>query len=349
MTNATSWPWKRTLSVARTAWRSADIVGIHAMPRASRSRPVTTAWTFGRASAAVVSIESMRACASGLRRIAPWSVPGRRMSSRNVPCPRIKRASSLRRRRPKPIGRSSAPAAVPARWSVLATRPLDPPEALLLLAPRVAGRRLVGDRDVHRLADRALHADLLRHVVRVHPGHEDVAALDADIVVRAVAAPDGAAGRLLERGAAVLGHLALADPPHLDAGHRAPQMDRSRWVKSLISPSSTDTTMPSPIDAALPVICAAVWILPPPSARSNATSAFAWPWPPTSRDLTFSSAWRAASSCATTSTVPANVIDIAPIFPLISAFAAVGLVRSTTRPPWTHGTSRSRSRIASQL
>ena len=34
-------------------------------------------------------------------------------------------------------------------------------------------------------------------------------------------------------------------------------------MKSLISASSTFWTTPSPIDAALPVICAAVWILPP--------------------------------------------------------------------------------------
>jgi hypothetical protein len=39
-----------------------------------------------------------------------------------APCPRMKRASSLRRRRPKPIGRSSAPAAVPVRSSVVAIR-----------------------------------------------------------------------------------------------------------------------------------------------------------------------------------------------------------------------------------
>ena len=82
MTNATSWPWKRTLSVASTAWWSSDIVGIHAIPRASRSRPVTTACTRGSASAAAVSIETIRAWASGLRRIAPWSIPRTTMSSR---------------------------------------------------------------------------------------------------------------------------------------------------------------------------------------------------------------------------------------------------------------------------
>src|SRR3954447_18918194 len=182
-----------------------------------------------------------------------------------MPWPRMKRASSLRRRRPKPTtGCSSAAAA--ARWSVLAT-PLDPPEALLLLEPRVARRRLVCDRDVHGPAGRALHADLLRHVVGVHPRREHVAALGADEVVRAVAAPDRAVGRLLDRGPAGHRHLAGPDPPHDDARHPVPQIACSRWVKSLTSPSRTDTTTPSPIDAALPVICAAVWIFPPPSER----------------------------------------------------------------------------------
>ena len=41
-----------------------------------------TAATFGWASAREVSIETMRACAKGLRSIAPWTIPGRRMSSR---------------------------------------------------------------------------------------------------------------------------------------------------------------------------------------------------------------------------------------------------------------------------
>ena len=67
-------------------------------------------------------------------------------------------------------------------------------------------------------------------------------------------------------------------------------------VKSLIRASSTLTTTPSPIEAALPVIWAAVWIVPPPSESEKVTSALAKPWPPVSRDLTFSSARCAASS-----------------------------------------------------
>ena len=52
-------------------------------------------------------------------------------------------------------------------------------------------------------------------------------------------------------------------------------MFASFWVKSLISASSTLTITPSPIDAALPVICAAVWIVPPPLDSANVTSALA--------------------------------------------------------------------------
>ena len=37
----------------------------------------------------------------------------------------------------------------------------------------------------------------------------------------------------------------------------------------MISASRTPTTTPSPIDAALPVICACVWIVPPPSSAGS--------------------------------------------------------------------------------
>ena len=63
ITNATSWPWNRTLSPASTACVSYEIVGIHASPSISRSLAVTTAATLGAASALEVSIETMRACA----------------------------------------------------------------------------------------------------------------------------------------------------------------------------------------------------------------------------------------------------------------------------------------------
>src|SRR5689334_21339845 len=64
-----------------------------------------TAATFGCASAFDVSIETILACAYGLRSSAPYTIPGSLMSSRYVPSPRMKRASSLRLRRPKPMGR----------------------------------------------------------------------------------------------------------------------------------------------------------------------------------------------------------------------------------------------------
>jgi hypothetical protein len=51
------------LSVASTAWVSLDSVGIHARPRVSSTAPVMTACTLGWASAAEVSMDTMRACA----------------------------------------------------------------------------------------------------------------------------------------------------------------------------------------------------------------------------------------------------------------------------------------------
>src|SRR5215207_8040895 len=97
MTAATSWPWNRTLSVARTAWVSPERVGIHARLWAARSAPVTTATTPGSAAAAEVSMDAMRAWGTGLRRTAACSIRGRTMSSTKRPAPRRKRSSSLRR------------------------------------------------------------------------------------------------------------------------------------------------------------------------------------------------------------------------------------------------------------
>ena len=56
MTQATSWPWKRTLSVASTACVSPDSVGIQASLCCASSSPVTTAITPGIAMAALVSM-----------------------------------------------------------------------------------------------------------------------------------------------------------------------------------------------------------------------------------------------------------------------------------------------------
>ena len=57
---------------------------------------MSTATTIGWARAAVASTETILACASGLRKIAPCSMPGSAMSSMKVPCPLMNRASSLR-------------------------------------------------------------------------------------------------------------------------------------------------------------------------------------------------------------------------------------------------------------
>ena len=80
---------------------------------------------------------------------------------------------------------------------------------------------------------------------------------------------------LLERGAAILRHLAGAHLPHHDPRHGRAQSFPSLPAKSLTRASSTPLTTPSPIDAALPVICAFVWMLPPPSFRSNPIVALA--------------------------------------------------------------------------
>ena len=87
----------------------------------------------------------------------------------------------------------------------------------------------------------------------------------------------GAVRVLLQRRPAVPRHLALADLAHRDGRHAPPQICPSLVVKSLISASSTPTITPSPIEAALPVICACVWIVPPPSVHVKVTSALAWP------------------------------------------------------------------------
>ena len=69
-TAATSWPWKRTLSVASTACVSPDRVGIQARPCWAMRSPVTTATTPSTSAAADVSTPTMRAWATGERRIA---------------------------------------------------------------------------------------------------------------------------------------------------------------------------------------------------------------------------------------------------------------------------------------
>jgi hypothetical protein len=67
--------------VASTACTSFDNVGIQARFSPASVWPVMTARTFGCASAALVSIDTIRACANGLRSTAPCSMPGSRTSS----------------------------------------------------------------------------------------------------------------------------------------------------------------------------------------------------------------------------------------------------------------------------
>ena len=68
------------------AGRSPGRVGIQASPRASSIAPVTTARTFGWASAAEgVDPDTIRACATGERRMARWSIPVSCRSSVNCP------------------------------------------------------------------------------------------------------------------------------------------------------------------------------------------------------------------------------------------------------------------------
>src|SRR5688572_12655041 len=78
--------------------RSSGWVTLGGMPLASwpRSLPVHTPRTPGRAAAADVSIEMIRAAACGLRRNAASYTPGRSMSSRYVAVPVTSRRSSRR-------------------------------------------------------------------------------------------------------------------------------------------------------------------------------------------------------------------------------------------------------------
>src|SRR3990167_8602483 len=71
-------------------------VGIHSSFSGTRSFPVMTASTPFTASALLVSMPLMWACAYGLRTMSRWSMPGSFTSSTYLPRPRMKRASSLR-------------------------------------------------------------------------------------------------------------------------------------------------------------------------------------------------------------------------------------------------------------
>src|SRR6188472_1175745 len=109
----------------------------------------------------------------------------------------MKRASSLRRSRPKPIGRPlSAPASTLMRRAIVVYGHVDGPAAA------------------------ALHAHTEGHVLRVHASGEDVAALDAEVVVGAVALEHRAVRVLLHRRASVRRYGPRAHPLHRDVGHQ---------------------------------------------------------------------------------------------------------------------------------
>ena len=89
-TIATQSPTYRTLPIASagccgsTIFEPSLLVISHPVgmpPTSSMSLPVKIAWTPGAASAALVSIPPMFACATGDRRMYPYSCPGRLMSS----------------------------------------------------------------------------------------------------------------------------------------------------------------------------------------------------------------------------------------------------------------------------
>ena len=101
---ATASPTWLTVSTARLGWPGFTMSGVtgqaHGMVPwvSAKSRPEKAATTPGRLSAGETSIELIRACAIGLRRIARCSMPGRLMLSVQVVAPVIRCRSSLRRR-----------------------------------------------------------------------------------------------------------------------------------------------------------------------------------------------------------------------------------------------------------
>ena len=78
---ATSCIWKQTFLSASTACTSPPSVGIQSSFTGFKSSATSTATTPGTARALDLSIDLMRACAYGLRTIAPNSMPGSLMSS----------------------------------------------------------------------------------------------------------------------------------------------------------------------------------------------------------------------------------------------------------------------------
>jgi len=144
-TTATISPANATRSLGIGEWVGvtwSGVIGQALMftPRDSpRSAPVSTSTTFVACLAALVSIETIRACANGLRTIARCTMPGRlRLSVQRVR-PVISRWSSLRRRS-RPISRSTASAG--RSWVVL--MPAPPARSPAAPPARCCGSRCTG-------------------------------------------------------------------------------------------------------------------------------------------------------------------------------------------------------------
>src|ERR1043165_3690351 len=123
--------------------------GCGPLTAAFRSAPVITADTPGNAAALLTSIDTIRACGTGLRRIAASSMPGTRTSSTNCARPVSSRTSSLLLTR-APIKPSDSTGNTLSSIGVHVKSP--PARRVSGVAPRTAGRHRT-----HDLADPELH------------------------------------------------------------------------------------------------------------------------------------------------------------------------------------------------
>ena len=166
ITNATSWPWKRTLSVASTACVSPDRVGIQASPRASRSRPVMTASTLGcaqrrgRVDGHDAGVGVGAAQDRAVHHPRPLHVVDEQPAPADEPLVLLARHAPEADR---PLGAGARGVCSDAISSPARPRP-----------PCRLDRDLGGD--VDRAAAAAPDAHAAGHVLRVHPGGQDVAA-----------------------------------------------------------------------------------------------------------------------------------------------------------------------------
>ena len=183
--------------------------------------------------------------------------PGRPRPSASAGCsasgPTTTRCATWRRR-PWATRRSCGS----PRWTATARPPTAVTERRL--------RLLFGDRDVDRRAAPAADAHLLRHVRR-RPSPPRARCRTARRRSRRARCRGTRAGR--RPPGSPSRRRAAPRPRGSGASRSSPSAVRQSFpsfpAKSATSASSTPATTPSPIDAALPVICALVWIVPPPS------------------------------------------------------------------------------------